>query len=329
MNFDLEKQFRIMKSQRHSLHANSPAQSIETTGPAAETPLVRRRKRKSGWLVALRSMLTGMLATIAISGAAVGLHQVFYENPDFAVRQIRIQTDGRLSDDRVLALAKIPETANIFSLDLAALQERLEAVSFIRSARIERHLPDRLFIQLEEREPIAWLSAPRLGIHPRGTGRHSILLDRDGVPMRFEELLGSFDHLPVVAASGEGDYPIGKPIPDESLRVASALIEWWVEKPALGAGAIQEIRQINDYSIQTEFEGGLAVTFGIRDLTRQLSNFDLILRHASMERRKVLTVNLIPRKNIPVRYASGPNPPVNLTPVSGEISRITENSRNY
>lgn len=312
-----------MSAKRHRLRANAPAKPV---APRRR----RRRGQKSSWWVALRSMMTGLLVTIAISGAAVGMHQVFYENPDFSISEVRIQTDGRLSDQRVLAFARIPEDANIFTLDLAALQLRLEEVSMIRTARVERHLPNRLFIQIEEREPIAWLSAPQLGIHPRGLGQHSVLLDRDGVPMRHEELLGSFDHLPVVVASGVGDYPVGRPIPDESLRVASALIDWWIEKPALGAGAIREIRQINGYSIRTEFEGGLAVTFGIRDLSRQLSNLDLILRHASMERRQVLTVNLIPRKNIPVTYAdSGPDPPENLRPVSGNFSRMTENSRNF
>ena len=303
----------------HKLHAKMPSRDVKTTGRESETRRVRRRKRRQELVGAVRAMIAGMVGMMALIGSVIGLHQVFYKNPDFSVADIQIYTDGQLTRERVLAFAEIPEGQNIFRLDLEALHARLEEISVVRTVLVERRLPNRLVIQIEERHPIAWLSVPALGIEPGGSG-YAILLDRDGVPMRGEQLVGTFGDLPIIQATGAGAYPIGKPIPDESLRVASALIDWWVALPELGAGGIEKIRQLNDYSIRAEFEGGLAVTFGIEDLSRQLSNLDLILRHAVTENRRVETVNLMPKKNIPVVYAKATSvAPLNLRPVAGGV----------
>lgn len=314
------KRHSARKRQRvHKLHVEHPSRDVKTTGREAETARVRKRRRTRELVSAMRAMLTGLVAMMAVSGSVIGLHQVFYENPDFSIGpNIHIYTDGQLTTDRVLALVEIPQDQNIFTVDLQNLQERIQEISVVRNVRVERRMPNQLVIQIEERRPIAWLSVPAHNIHPEGP--HQVLVDRDGVPMHGRDILTTTRGLPVVQASGAGAYPIGKPIPDESLRIASALIDWWVEQPELGVGQIEKITQLNGYSIRTQFEGGLDVVFGIKDLNRQLSNLDLILRHAVYEQRQVKTVNLIPKKNIPVVYHdSAMAPPDNLRPVSGNL----------
>ncbi|MEM7015447.1 MAG: FtsQ-type POTRA domain-containing protein, partial [Verrucomicrobiota bacterium] len=251
-----------MRSKRHSvkkrqrvyrLHVEHPSRDVQTTGREAETARVRKRRQTREFVGALRAMLTGLVAMMAVSGAVIGLHQVFYENPDFSIGpNIHIYTDGQLTTERVLTLVDIPQDQNIFTVDLQDLQERIQAISVVRNVRVERRMPNQLMIQLEERHPIAWLSVPAHNIHPKGP--HQVLVDRDGVPMHGRDLQRPADSLPIVQASGAGAYPIGKPIPDESLRIASALIDWWVAQPDLGVGRIEKITQLNGYSIRTQFE---------------------------------------------------------------------------
>lgn len=296
----------------------SERSTIETTGPSVETRKVRRRRRRRDFAGVLSKILGGLVATAALAGAGVGIHQVFYENPDFSVGLIHTETDGTLTRERILALAEVPVDQNIFQIDLEQLRKRLEEAPFIRKAEVERRLPDVLVIRVEERMPIAWVSAPALGILPDGSG-HAVLIDRDGVALRGEQLLSAFGDLPVIQADGIDRFPIGKPVEDESLRVASALIEWWVEQPQLGAGRIKNIVRVNEFSVRAVFEGGLEATFGLQDLGRQLSDLDLILRHAFVSKRRLETVNLMMKKNIPVTYAdAAAEPPLNLRPVSGK-----------
>src|SRR3546814_12245316 len=75
----------------------------------------------------------------------------------------------------------------ILAIDLEALQERVIALPWVRTARVERHLPDTLFIAITERRPLAlWQRHRTLA-----------LVDEDGVVIT-DRRLGRFGTLPIV-----------------------------------------------------------------------------------------------------------------------------------
>jgi cell division protein FtsQ len=75
----------------------------------------------------------------------------------------------------------------ILGLDLNVIQSRIVALPWVKTARIQRQLPDKLLINLEERKPTGrWQTNGRL-----------TLIDEDGVAIR--KLNGDlFQHLPII-----------------------------------------------------------------------------------------------------------------------------------
>lgn len=78
----------------------------------------------------------------------------------------------------------------IFGFRLADLREKVEEIPWVRTARVERRLPDILYIQLEERKPVAlWQKDGVLA-----------LVDRDGVVLSHQGL-EQFSSLPMVSGA--------------------------------------------------------------------------------------------------------------------------------
>jgi cell division protein FtsQ len=90
-------------------------------------------------------------------------HGLALENVDVVGRQ-------RQTVASILAALDVRRGTPMFDIDLAAAKTRLETLPWVRTADIERQLPDTLFIRLTEREPFAfWQRNGALS-----------LIDRDG-----------------------------------------------------------------------------------------------------------------------------------------------------
>jgi cell division protein FtsQ len=99
----------------------------------------------------------------------------------------------------------------IFAVDLAAAQTRLEALPWVRSAVIERRLPDTIFIRLSERRPLAlWQHDAKM-----------VLIDRRGTVIAVKSL-HRFAKLPLVVGA-------------DARRHAAPLIAMLAQEPALAA----------------------------------------------------------------------------------------------
>lgn len=83
----------------------------------------------------------------------------------FAVANVLI--DGRKNVDRNMlkdvVLAKRGQS--IFEPDLSVIQKKIEGLSWVKAAVVERHLPDTLYIRLEERQPmVLWQQKKKLSV---------------------------------------------------------------------------------------------------------------------------------------------------------------------
>jgi cell division protein FtsQ len=72
-----------------------------------------------------------------------------------AVRCIEVRGATQLSVAEILQIARIEEGQNIFALDLPAVERRLREQAWIRRAHIQRVVPDRLVVEIEEQKPVA------------------------------------------------------------------------------------------------------------------------------------------------------------------------------
>jgi len=86
-------------------------------------------------------------AQMQIAQAGADLH--------LTVESVQVEGRERADPQALLAALDVTRGAPILSVDLDAAKTRLEAVPWVRSASIERLLPDTLFVHLTERVPLA------------------------------------------------------------------------------------------------------------------------------------------------------------------------------
>ncbi|HYL32554.1 MAG TPA: FtsQ-type POTRA domain-containing protein [Stellaceae bacterium] len=122
--------------------------------------------------------------TVARVWAVGGRQGLALENVDVVGRQ-------RQSTASILAALGVQRGTPILEIDLAAAQARLQALPWVRSADVERQLPDTLFIRLTEREPFAfWQRNGTLS-----------LIDRDGTVIATDNLA---QYAPRIVLVGDG-----------------------------------------------------------------------------------------------------------------------------
>ncbi len=73
----------------------------------------------------------------------------------FVVERIDVMGEGRLRESDVRAALGVREGDYLFAMDIDAAQKRIEAISWVDQAVVRRLWPDRIVIQIIERQPYA------------------------------------------------------------------------------------------------------------------------------------------------------------------------------
>ncbi len=237
-----------------------------------------------------------------------GLNQLVYENRTFAIEQIDVQTDGVISPDQLRRWAGVKAGANLFALDLARVKRDLELVPLIGSVSVERLLPRTVRIRVTEREALAQVNVPR----PRPEGGLEVVvfhIDTEGyvmVPLdprqRTTPLHQTEDSLPVLSGLRLPDLQPGRSIESPQVRSALNLISAFATSPMAG---LVDLRRIDvglpEVLVVTTGQGS-EVTFGLRDLDRQLRRWREIHDLGRRLKREIATLDLAVSNNVPVRW---------------------------
>jgi cell division protein FtsQ len=125
---------------------------------APEKKKQRRRRRLRSWLLGPLRLLG-----LAVVGMAIGLgaYQVavfLRTSPALSVRQIEIRGLERTGAKELLQAVGLEEGINIFSVKVDDVRRRAERLPWIRSARAERIVPDRIVIEVKEQEAAATIN---------------------------------------------------------------------------------------------------------------------------------------------------------------------------
>lgn len=96
---------------------------------------------------------------------------LFLSSPILAIKRVDVEgnvyADPRLLDAIIAELEGDP----ILTADLHGAQVRVEAIPWVRKARVSMHLPSRILIQVDERTPLAYV---------RSSDGFNRVIDRDG-----------------------------------------------------------------------------------------------------------------------------------------------------
>ena len=125
----------------------------------------------------LSSGLSAVRERIVAASAGFGL----------TVQDVLVEGRAETARDQILSALAVARGTPLLTVDPEAARARIEALPWVKTAVVERHLPDTLFVRLTERKPLAlWQKDGQLA-----------LVDADGHVLTRDDL-SRFRDLPIV-----------------------------------------------------------------------------------------------------------------------------------
>lgn len=241
---------------------------------------------------------TGLLAL-----GRVTWREAFDKNPKFALKEVVVHTKGDLTPQKIVRAAGLTDGQNVLSVDLQGVKERISRLPEVRSASLTRGFDGKLTIEVEQREPVAWIECDRQKLVPmkEGTG---CLVDRRGVALPCEVLRDTYRGLPAIHVETLDKVVPGQAVDSAEMRAALKLLALMSKQRADKAETttITRIDIPNSFSLMTKFADGAEVAFGPDGLAQQLSRYARIRKEEEKRGWQIATMNLLAEDNIPVTF---------------------------
>jgi len=273
-----------------------------------------QRTQKVFFAVCALVLLAAVCGGIAF-GAKRILNALFFANSDYSLKTIEVTTDGNLNRETILHAADISEGKNLFSIDLPRAREKLDALPQVEECRIQRILPGKIVISIQERRPVAWVVPP-----DTNTGSFNFedayLVDRRGILLKPKSLAPEYLGLPLIVGVATSNCQAGQPLEQDEVRSALDLIR--ASSEILQARfQIQSIDVSKQYCLQVTDKQRASVTFGIDEIEWQLHRLETVLNYCDKNNRELQTENLMAQRNVPVTFVPQAQPTAPLEPDDG------------
>ena len=272
---------------RHVLHAkmNGKAQAKEFS-------------RRAGLCILVAASLS-MVALVTSVGMDVILGTLLYRNADFTLRRFQIEQQGRIGKGELVNASGVKIGQNLLHLSLDDVAANLQRLPNVAAVRIERRLPDTLYVFVEERRPVALICpTPTAGTT---LAQPTFYIDARGFvlkPKPGEKLMS----LPIIRGISSDEVVEGERTNNPELRAALNFLQ---------AIPLAQVRDGLDFSsIRIEGPGrfliatarGGKVRFRTGHLEEQFDRLNVIFTYAENQGRFVHTVDLTPERNVPVTF---------------------------
>jgi cell division protein FtsQ len=252
----------------------------------------------------------------------VALDAFVYDNADFAIQQVDVQTTGEIAPDQLRRWAGVKPGANLIGLDLAAVKRNLELQPLIASVSVERVLPRTLKIRVTERQPIAQVNVPRAD-GADGVAVAVFQLDADGMVMLpldprmcVVPLEQVNSELPVITGMNAFQLRVGRRVELPVVQAALQLLVAFDQSPMAG---LVDLRRVDvsgtGVLVVTTGQGG-EITFRLDHLDQQLRRWRKIYDYALSRQSTIVSADLAVANNVPVRLALASTAPAPVAPKS-------------
>ena len=119
----------------------------------------RRRKILKYWIKAAFGFALSLVMIILLSAALAHGYYALLNAPWFRVEDVAIVGLKHLKEDEILNALMIPPQASLLNLKSAQLAKRLESLPWLESSLVQFSLPNRIVVEVTEREPLAVIHA--------------------------------------------------------------------------------------------------------------------------------------------------------------------------
>jgi cell division protein FtsQ len=249
-----------------------------------------------------RVILLAAVCAAIYAGAREAARRLFFENPDYQLKTIELQTDGTLQRDEVLRAADLREGENIFRVNLARVHDRIQQLPQTDEVQIVRKLPSEIDIRVLERKPVAWITSEKEISDPFASDA-AFLVDARGVLMKEKKLLPEYLGLPVILGCSSESLEVGKVVESPEVKTALELLRLSTSSFLQMRFQIREVDISESYRLLVTEKNRARVTFGYNDLETQLRRLEQFLGYCDNSKQELATLNLLVQRNIPVTFA--------------------------
>lgn len=266
-----------------------------------------RRATQNRIRSAIGVLWKGVVLGALCAGVYIGVRQaakrLFFENPDYQVKRIELQTDGTLQREQVLKATDLHEGENIFSVNLAEVRDRIRQLPQADEVEIVRKLPGEIDIRIVERRPVAWITSETEITDPF-TSDNAFLVGRRGVLMKQKTLLPEYLGLPLILGCTSESLESGKVIESPEAKTALELLSLTERSVLQTRFQIREIDISKSYCLVVTEKNHGRVLFGLTDLEDQLRRLQVFLDYCDNTKQELETLSLVAQRNIPVTFTS-------------------------
>lgn len=271
-----------------------------------ESPKIRKmekvelKRRGFKWSAALIILIC--LAVLL----KITVRESFLNNPQFSLKQVIVKTDGSLTAQKIVRTCALTTGTNLLTVNMHDLQRRLMQLPQVRSVKIQRDYEGRLTLEVDQRQPVAWLECPKLGLLP---GRPDVgcFIDDEGVTFPCEVVTPTYLALPVIKHETLNQNIHGVAITDLPVKSALNLLKELQVRYEQGADELRSIDIQKAYAMTALFADQTQVIFGVYDLSEQMTRLDRIRLEARHRNWRIATLNLLVKQNVPVTFRDAPD----------------------
>lgn len=258
--------------------------------------LYAKSGKNNGGTDARRGALV-LASVLLVAGLLFGLYYVclfvgslfFSKNPSFELKNVIMQSDGRLTPSKLFEYASLEHDLNLFEVDVEQLRDHLESVPLIESVRIQRRMPDTLVVDVVERVAVAqvhwkWRAVP-------------FLIDRHGIVLPATR---TGQALPLIDGLKLDELRPGEQMTDDGVQYVLDLLS---TADAMGLAPQIQFKRFDlrspDY-VNALLENDVTARFPRHSASNKLIRLAATMQLAQERGRPVKTIDLVP---------DGPNTP--------------------
>lgn len=307
------------RNQRVSNSRQRRQQHLLDVSVRAHTATKHRNRRV---LVICSKTLLVLAGTAALLvGARIGAQRLFFDNPEYRLTRISVQTDGTLQREQIIKATGLHEGANIFSVNLSTLRDQLQQLPQIDDVQVVRKMPSEIDISIVERKPVAWITSEKSLSDPFASDG-AFLVDARGVLMKQKKLLPEYLGLPLITGLTSESLDAGRTVESFEAKSALELLRFSTRSFMQTRFQVREIDLSKGYCLLVSDKNHTQVTFGFDDLEGQLQRLEQFLVYSDDSKKELATVNLLVQRNIPVTFAKPAAEVINETIDPQEMPRV-------